>query len=221
MGRFPQAPGQRGSQRWIQQLVNEHPQVFDRAIGLGAISWRSPLKDDEYAEYRDDAFLQRLGVTLPRRPLADFWPAQGPQWDALGRAESGHAVLVEAKAHLDEICSPASQAGTSSLTKIRAALSETAAALGAAPGTDWTRTFYQYTNRLAHGHLLQELNGVPTRLIMLYFVGDRDMRGPETRREWEAALTILHEALGIAQRRLPAYLAELFIDVRPELPTVA
>jgi hypothetical protein len=32
------------------------------------------VAEDDYAEYRDDAFLQRLGVTLVKRSLSTFWP---------------------------------------------------------------------------------------------------------------------------------------------------
>ena len=57
------------------------------------------------------------------------------------------------------------------------------------------------------------------RLAFIYFIGDVDMDGPSSRREWEAALTVLHEALGL-RGRMPRYIAEIFIDVRPSVPTV-
>ena len=108
MGRFPQGPCTKGSQRWLQWLVNEAPELLDQPIGLGPIEWRSPLRADDYAEYRDQAFLDLLDIRLPTRPLAFFWPRGGPQWDGLGRAASGEVILVEAKAHLNELYSPAS-----------------------------------------------------------------------------------------------------------------
>lgn len=178
------------------------------------------MADDQYSEYRDAAALDRLRIELPKRKLESFWPARGPQWDALGKAESGEVILLEAKAHISEILSPASQASsTKSAQLIRKSLNETAKALRATPGTDWSRRFYQYANRLAHAHLLQKLNGIPTRLVFLYLIGDKDMNGPENRREWEAALAVLHEALGI-RGRLPKYVSEVFIDIRTSLPSV-
>jgi hypothetical protein len=39
------------------------------------------------------------------------------------------------------------------------------------------------------------------------------MRGPETEREWKAAITVLHEALGL-RGRIPPYVSDIFIDVR-------
>jgi hypothetical protein len=89
----------------VQWFVNHAPHVLDEQIGLGPIDWRSPLREDDYAEYRDAAFLERIGVILGQRPLDGFWPRGGPQWDALGRAASGEPVIVEAKAHLNELYS--------------------------------------------------------------------------------------------------------------------
>jgi hypothetical protein len=221
MARFRQSPGNRGSQRWIQRAIELAPRELSDAIGCGPVEWRSPLVSDEYAEYRDQAFLDRLGITLQKRSLESFWPVGGPQWDALGVARSGEVVLVEAKAHISEMLSSASGAtAVASVDRIRQSLHETASALGAGPGVDWSQRFYQYTNRLAHGYLLQELNGIPTRLIFLYFTGDTDMGGPETAREWRAAIEVLHEALGI-RGRVPRYVADAFLDVNRLQPLAA
>ena len=101
-----------------------HPKRLDDAIGLGRIDWRSPLRSDDYAEYRDQSFLDLLGVDLQTRPLRSFWPVGGPQWDGLGWAASGEVVLVEAKARLNELDSPATGASESSLMQIQSSLSE-------------------------------------------------------------------------------------------------
>jgi hypothetical protein len=97
-----------------------------------------------------------------------------------------------------------------SLPLIRASVAEVATGLGALPGAvDWSQRFYQYTNRLAHAYLSKELNGVPTLLVFLYFIDDREMGGPESRREWDAALAVLHEALGL-RARVPSYVKDVF-----------
>jgi hypothetical protein len=92
--------------------------------------------------------------------------------------------------------------------------------LSATPGCDWAVRFYQFTNRLAHAHLLQRLNAVPTKLVFLYLVGDAEMDGPRTRREWEAALAILEEALGL-RGRMPPYVTHAFVEVSGPIPVVA
>jgi hypothetical protein len=197
MGRCAQSPASKGSQRWIQWAVNCAPHLLDEQIGVGPIDWRSPLVSDQYAEYRDRAFLELLDVTLAKRPLEMFWPKGGPQWDALGRAKSGEAVLVEAKAHLNGLYSPASAASEPSLARLQLALREAARGLGVANGFDWSKQFYQYANRLAHAYLLNVLNGVPARLVFVYFVGDADVSGPASRSEWEQAISTVHGALGL------------------------
>lgn len=213
MSRFPQKKATRGSQRWLQFFVNERPDYLNKTIGLGNIKWLSPLMSDEFAEYRDKAFLDLLGIRLKNRLLSDFWPNGGPQWDALGFSESGEAILVEAKAHIQEIFSPPSQASPKSLKRILKSLDETSSALRAQPGLDWSRRFYQYANRLAHAFLLKELNDIPIRLLFIYFTGDTEMNGPETERECQTAIEVMHEALGI-RKRIPPYISDVFIDIR-------
>jgi hypothetical protein len=69
MGRIIQTKGTKGSLKWIQEIVNKKPQVLDNPIKkfIGAnnkqkIEWLSPKADDDYAEYRDQAFLDLLGI---------------------------------------------------------------------------------------------------------------------------------------------------------------
>jgi hypothetical protein len=167
MSRFEQKRSFRGSQRWIQELVNNHPGILQTAIGIGHIKWASPLASEKYREYRDEAFLDRLKINPPNRSLSSFWPPGGPHWDALGKADTGEKVLVECKAHITEIFSSPSRASDSSAQLIKASLEETKTALGALPGIDWSLRFYQYANRLAHAYFLQDLNGIPTKPIAL------------------------------------------------------
>ena len=129
--------------------------------------------------------------------MASFWPRQGPQWDALGRAPSGEVILVEAKAHVNELYSrPMAASAESSRGRIKASLGETAQGLGVPSGHDWWKRFYQYANRLAHGYLLDRLNGIPARLVFLYLVGDADVGGPTSRAEWQSEIHTVHAEIG-------------------------
>jgi hypothetical protein len=106
--RVVQPLGTRGSLKWIQRAINERRNLLDAPIlaemqSTAEIEWRSPLAIDEDAEYRDAAFLERIGCLQLATSLAKFWPARGPQWDALGLTNRREAILVEAKAHIDEI----------------------------------------------------------------------------------------------------------------------
>ena len=107
MGRIIQPNGTKGSLKWIQHVVNDCPDVLSNTL-IDAIrvdkeqpvEWLSPKADDDYSEYRDQDFLDLLGIKLSKTSLNDFWPKRGPQWDALGRIEDKAYFLVEAKAHV-------------------------------------------------------------------------------------------------------------------------
>ena len=95
---------------------------------------------------------------------------------------------------------------------IEASLSETAQGLGAPGGHAWWTRFYQYANRLAHGYLLDQLNGIPTRLVFLYLVGDADVSGPTSRAAWRTKIDMVHRELELPT--LPDFVTDVFIDVR-------
>jgi hypothetical protein len=221
VSRIPQHLAAKGSQKWIQKLVNEKPDLLNSPIrtqldlpDTEKITWLSPLADDEYAEYQDQAFLDLLGIKLTKVSLSDFWPSRGPVWDGLGKSDSGNVFLVEAKSHISEVLSPKTGAGVKSLRKIKKSFNETKTFLHSNSERDWSSLFYQYTNRLAHLYLLRALNEVPTYLIFLYFVNDQDMNGPKSVDEWIGALSLLTSYLGIGSHRLKKYIADIFIDVK-------
>lgn len=213
--RVPQPDNGRGSLKWIQCLAARDPQVLLDAIepkdGLprGKFTWLSPLKTDEYAEYRDSDFLERLGHPELTPALKEFWPSRGPQWDGLGRFDDGTAVLIEAKANIPELKSKCA-ASQRSRVKIDRALAETARALGATVTPAWSDEYYQYANRLAHLHFLKR-EGVPARLLFLYFVGDSDVAGPEFPADWSPAIAGMYHQLGLT-KAIPG-LIQAFVPV--------
>ena len=219
--RVPQAEATKGSQKWIQLLVNECRDVFASALAsqlptelAQRITWLSPLREDEYAEYRDADFLARLGITCPNVAIGNFWPSNGPQWDALGRAsETGPFLLVEAKANIPETASSCGAVSEASLGLIRRSLWSTQDHLGCSSLIDWTSGFYQYANRLAHLYFLRELNGQDARLVFVYFVND-DTHIPTKLDEWQAALTLQKKLMGLGRHGLQDAILELFVDTR-------
>lgn len=153
-----------------------------------------------------------LGLSALKPSLADFWPKQGPQWDALGQTKDG-PVLVEAKAHLREFQSPATAASKASRNKINAAMAHTQRALGAAPSADWCDVFYQYTNRIAHLNWLHE-NSVKAHLVFVSFIGDTEMKGPACPETWRAAFQLANYVLGIRQKHpLHRYIHHVMPDI--------
>lgn len=224
MSRVRQKRASRGSQKWLQLVVNQAPHLLDRAIArhlnftpTDKIVRLSPLAHDDYAEYRDETFLSKIEARADRVPLSRFWPARGPQWDGLGRTSRGEPLLVEAKAHIPELLSSESQATGRSLNVIRESLGRVKRAIGSRAAADWSGTFYQYTNRLAHLYFLRAVNRVPAYLIFAYLLNEADMRGPKTAEEWAGALRLVHAQLGLDEARLEKVFGgaviEVFIDV--------
>jgi hypothetical protein len=219
MARFPQAVAVKGSQMWVQKLVNEIPNFLDGLIreklNLSVdepIEWRSPLKCDGYAEYRDQDFVDRLSVELNEVPLADFWPRRGPQWDALGRSSGGKLFLVEAKSHISELESSSKAKNPKSEGMICESLRKAKAFFGSSSRNDWSQGYYQYANRLAHLYLLK-VNLLPAYLVFVYFLNDSAMNGPRTEGEWKKALDQMYSYLGLKESRLREFVVDLFIDV--------
>lgn len=218
MPRIQQNSAHKGSQWWLQYLVNRNSKLLDGPIrdhlrleDSETIDWLSPLIEDDYAEYQDDDFLTRLSLRLDKRSLRSFWPRGGPVWDGLGRTSRGDILLVEAKSHVAEMNSSC-QASLRSLNLIRDSMAVTAAHYGLCGSPGWTDGYYQYANRLSHLYLLRGLNGIPAWLLFLYFVNDAGMAGPKTVAEWCSAIDSVHKHLGVAKQQLEPYVIDIFID---------
>lgn len=221
MGRYPQDFNSHGSLKNLQVAINRKKKYLDAEISkvIGKqmkIDWRSPLKSDDYAEYRDEDFLEKLGISLSKikYPLSDFWPNYGPQWDALG-VNGDEIILVEAKANIPEMVSPGTGAkNPQSISKIRNSLDEVKKYLNINNGIDWTGTFYQYVNRIAHLYYLREKNQIKAHLLFIYFINDITVHGPKTKDEWLGAIKMMECYLGLAKKhKLRKYIYDIFIDV--------
>ena len=220
MGRIIQPKGTKGSLRWIQHVVNDCPDALSNPVidAIGAdkgqpVEWLSPKADDDYSEYRDQDFLDLLGIKLAKTSLNDFWPKRGPQWDALGRIEDKAYFLVEAKAHVSEIISSSQAKSAKSKLLISKSLNGIKNYLKLNPDIDLSKGFYQYSNRLAHLYLLKKLNDIPTYLVFVYFVNDHT-HIPTTRDEWNGALELMHALLATRKHMLQKYVIDVFIDVK-------
>ena len=230
------AAANRGSRKWLQALVNCRPGMLNEAVSWRLpespveIEWRSPLVEDHYAEYRDQSFVDRLSgsryFSVPSRSqqeLSEFWPRFGPQWDALAVTGRGQILLVEAKAHIPEMVTAPTQArGESALERIRESLGRVKAFVNSKAPVDWSTSFYQYANRLAHLYWMREVNGHDAYLVHLYFTNDREMNGPCSAAEWQAAMRLQEVFLGVRQGAqagyaldpwVGAYVLDVFIDV--------
>jgi hypothetical protein len=226
MARIEQPSNGHGSLKDIQLLVNKNVGLIDAEIKKAfpelandIVWWHSPLEVEAFAEYRDEDFLDKLWLMGYEPRLKEFWPSQGPQWDALAvtQPKKNHEkkyILVEAKANIPEIISPPTKASPKSKELIDKSFKETKDYLEIKDKIDWSGKFYQYTNRLAHLYFLRIKCELPAYLVNIYFVGDKSVHGPETIAEWKAALQVLHSYLGLGKHKLRRYIADVFINVK-------
>lgn len=149
------------------------------------------------------------------------WPTQrtGPNWEAIAQLDHGASrewLLVEAKANLQELSSSCG-ADADSLDVIRQTLNETKTALGVPQTCKWMSPYYQFCNRLAALHVMNNA-GSAARLLYVYFYGDvADARRtcPSCEREWAETLAKQDSSVGLPPRhRLEDRIHKLFIDVR-------
>lgn len=212
----------KGSQKWTQEIINNYPdflnaRIFEKLPSLSgrSILWLSPLAQDEFAEYQDAAFLQRIGLPELTGELLKFWPQNGPRWDALGKTSDEKAfILVEAKAHVTELIAPCGATDKESLDTISESLDKTQRWLNCQKSlTDWKSDYYQYANRLAHLYFLREKSRKEAYLVFLYFLDD-PTHIPTSRKDWDAALERKKKLMGLSADCLTGKVIDLFIDTR-------
>jgi len=206
----------RGSQLHLQNLINDEPEylnclilsssAFLRTYAATHPKWVSPLASANYIEYQDKSFLEAIGFPQLLEKLSEFWPLDGPVWDALATFEckSGNSgvILLEAKSYIGELEGPGCRASSKSCTQINRSLATVKQALSIKATANWPGKFYQYANRLAHLYFLNVVAEVPTWMVFLYFVGDVEQDGPLTVAEWEPALDEVKRKLGLPEHHL-------------------
>ena len=201
-------------------MVNQYADVLDTAIAevfgwcAAEIDWRSPRQDDDYVEYYDQTFLDRLGVDGLTMMFDEFWPKSGPRWDGLARTKDDKLILVEAKAHIDEAVDFRSKASRDSLRRIEKRLDEAKTAFHASKEACWYAPFYQMSNRLAHLHYLAGINGKDAYLVFIDFANAPDVPQPASREEWQGASRLAHKCLGLKDSKLARRVATIIVDLK-------
>ncbi len=216
----PRTEDAKGSQKWIQDLINTYPEILNAHIREKfpsltgrEIMWLSPVKSDEYAEYRDAAFLEKLGLEEIKKDLKNFWPKRGPQWDGFGKTKDGKAViLLEAKANVPELKSTCGAKSEKSLHTISESFRLTREWLDCSePQIDWKCEYYRYANRLAHLYFFKEIVRKEAYLVFLYFINDPS-HIRTFREQWDSALQLQKKLMGLSSANLSRKIIEIFVD---------
>lgn len=195
------------SESWLRKLVNENAEILnDYLINNQIISrddsieWLSPILNDEFAEYYDEEFIDRLGIDKNKLliPLNDFWPKSGPRWDGLGKTNTGKYFLIEAKAHIDEAVDYSSGATSEiSIDLIKNSIEKAKGFYSDNKKAYWQMPFYQYANRLAHLYYLKELNNINAFVIFIYFCNAPDVDSPANSDEWNGHIRTVEKVFAL------------------------
>ena len=215
--------------QWVngkQTALNAHIEDAYRTLNLpliDSISWVSPLESDGFRELAGMEYFSEIGRYDVVNAWKEFWPQSGrqPMWDgwAVVRFKDGseEILIVEAKANSPEIETPGTGSKGSSRTKILCALDKTKAFLNVPIDTIWYKTYYQFCNRLATLYFLNEKVEEPSRLLMIYFVGDKfpDERDcPQSQDAWKPHVSQIHQAIKLPRdHRYSARVIDVFPNV--------
>ena len=223
-----------GSEFHLLRYLGYHRRDLNRAIeretGGRVLDWRDfgfhprgkfPHLD---AEWKGLEFLGPDAADV-KSAWTEFFPQTGnvPNWDAIGllQLESNtEFLLVEAKAHAEEIKNGCRAKERGGRPMIREALSKTIEAMRSKANPEsWLGQYYQYANRMATLYFLTQHN-IPSRLIFIYFVGEDStlykdpMHCPKDRQEWDDCLSKMYKHLGIAgASELERRVHQLFLPV--------
>ena len=164
-----------------------------------------------------------------RKKWPEFLPPQDKlqNWDAVGLAEIDGEVewiLVEAKAHLDELRSDCLASAGNGLGPIREAFEQVKSDLGVRPILDWLNGYYQYCNRIAALWFLGR-HKLKARLLFIYFTGDEyPMHAfdcPEDREGWQDELEERRKHVGLpADHPIAGRIYEIYLPVAGSAPEI-
>ena len=205
-----------GSEWHLLQYLGRRRDAFTRTIedltGISSVHWLDHRETLD-GSIRAPTVRELVGLEFldPRNPARQEWKRRWPHrgkghnWDAVGQGLTHHRqtwILIEAKAHVDELQSPCRAKSEASLREIRTVFDATRRDLQVTVETDWTRHYYQYCNRIALLHFLVK-HGIDAHLTFVYFVGDRsDLGGdrrecPANRQGWRDALDAQDHHVGV------------------------
>lgn len=226
-----------GSEYHLQQWLLIHQPELDKRVSEAlslpgrSIEWvpgpRS--KGGQVKEWKGIDFVSPNGDL--KQQWKEFWPTGKGihNWDAIGKITGDNGpewLLVEAKAHTDEILTDCKASNPVSIKKLKDAFAKVKKSLGVDVDEDWMRGCYQFANRLATLWFLHE-HKIPTHLLFIYFTGDKrpvspnskwNHHCPATVEEWKEPLTKQAELLGLPNSHsLTLNLHKLFLPVQDSL----
>ena len=223
-----------GSECHLLRWMGRHRCAFDKLLienmsfsNGASIQWLDFEFDSKEqwpdAELKGLEFLKGEQYLSLQKKWKDFWPLGGGihNWDAVGWIIANgkrDLLLVEAKAHTNELISHCGAKSKDSIDKIIKAFDQVKSALNVPADKDWTKLYYQFTNRVATLHFLKN-NGINANMLFIYFIGDK-AKGkicPKSEQEWEKPLKEQSDWVGLPQAHpLQSRIHKIFMKVDAE-----
>jgi len=209
--------------RWLGLHRDDLTRKVEDKTGLSGLQWMQ--FGFSQGEKKYDSELRKLNFLSPsdREVALDrYFGKINPNWDAVATGmRNGNKcyVLVEAKAHTEEIADGSSHGGESH-DAIAEELKVAAKAITGIDdlGEDWIGKYYQLANRLYVQKVLEGA-GIDSIQVNIYFCGDRHdgKNCPADKSGWQAAvrdeLKFLKLETDAAKSFLDKHYRELYIDV--------
>ncbi|SFF80098.1 hypothetical protein SAMN05216353_10992 [Halobacillus alkaliphilus] len=184
----------------MEEYVNHHSRDLNNSILMSSpslisfmdksknMNWYSPLENENYKEYRNEFLELDDEWKSAKSQMELYWPAQGPRWDGIAMVQGKDGmkglVLVEAKAHVQEMRSKLKATDPQSVDLIERTIREIKAVFGSESSMHpWLNQYYQLSNRLAYMYLLNEKLKIPTWLALVNFVDDGSHK-PTSVNQW-------------------------------------
>lgn len=209
--------------QWLSNRQSDLNQKVAEKLSLpgASIEW---TRNVDGSEWKGIDFLSPN--TELETQWSKFWPiGRGiHNWDAVGKVKGQGGtewLLVEAKAHTNEILTDCKASNPESIQTIQDAFAQVKSALGVDARKDWMHGCYQFANRLATLWFLHQ-HKVRAHLLFIYFTGDnRHLRAnpkwghdcPADEAGWIDSLTKQEGLIGLPKaHHLSSRIHKLFLS---------
>jgi hypothetical protein len=216
-----------GSEYQLMRLMGRHLNEFNlivkKSMKLSTnIVWhdfrRTGLLDHEIMN------IDFISSNTIRNQWNEIWPTNsnnaGINWDAVG-CSNDVIIIVEAKAHAQELFQSMGATNIRSIDMIRKAFSNLCNDFQIQLNDSWFDENYQLANHLVAVHFLNS-RGFKAKLLNLYFIHgyEIDAHGKKkdhslsvkSQEEWQKIIDEQHNKMRISGNQIEEYITNIFID---------
>ncbi|MFA5297647.1 MAG: hypothetical protein WC389_05500 [Lutibacter sp.] len=225
-----------GSEFQLLRFLGHHRIEFESIISKNSrfkenLKWLDfPYENHRISmdgEFKGITFLKdRADYPMLQRKWESFWPQKGnsQNWDAVF-VHKDEYVLIEAKAHMNEVRTNSNATNKESIRLIQNAFILTKEQFEIKSTNDWSKKYYQLANRLAFLKFMID-NNIKAHLLNIYFLNGYTKRSYENRKtiledknvlsqiEWQKTINKQYEYLGIKESEIKNYITSIFVNCK-------